>query len=136
MRPTMSLCTPGTEAYHDGVILPSHCTTSNSKTYDGDQWVTVEIEVHGQERVRHIVEGETVLAYERPEIGGGTVNNFDPAMKPDGQPLGEGYFALQSEGSPVEFRRVALLNLTGCMDESAKNYKSYYENNDAAACQF
>jgi len=135
-RHTMSLCTPGTEAYQNGEMLKSHCTTSTSKTYDGDQWVTVEIEVHGQASVKHIVEGETVLEYQTPEIGGGTVDGFDPAMKPDGQPLGEGYFALQSEGSPVEFRRVALLNLTGCMDESAKNYKSYYENNDAAACQF
>ena len=77
-----------------------------------------------------------MLEYQTPEIGGGTVDNFDPAMKPDGQPLSEGYFALQSEGSPVEFRRVALLNLTGCMDATAKNYKSYFVNNDAAACQF
>lgn len=135
-RHTMSLCTPGTEAYQNGVMLPSHCTTSTSQTYDGDQWVTVEIEVHGGESVKHIVEGETVLEYQTPAIGGGTVDGFDPAMKPDGQALGEGYFALQSEGSPVEFRRVALLNLTGCMDEAAKNYKSYYENNDAAACRF
>lgn len=135
-RPTMSLCTPGTEAYQNSVILPSHCTTSMSKTYDGDQWVTAEIEVHGHANIKHIVEGETVLAYQTPEIGGAVVDGFDPAMKPDGQPLSGGYFALQSEGSPVEFRRVALLNLTGCMDESAKNYKSYYENNDSAACQF
>ena len=135
-RHTMSLCTPGTEAYRNGVMLPSHCTTSTSKTYDGDQWVAVEIEVHGHDYVKHIAEGETVIEYQTPEIGGGAVDGFDPAMKPDGQPLGEGYFALQSEGSPVEFRRVALLNLTGCMDETATNYKSYYENNDPAACRF
>jgi hypothetical protein len=29
-----------------------------------------------------------------------------------------------------------LLNLTGCMDQTAKNYKTYYENNDASACLF
>lgn len=135
-RHTMSLCTPGTEAYQTGVMLPSHCTTSTSKTYDGDQWVTVELEVHGHDNVRHIVEGETVIEYQTSAIGGGTVDGFDPAMKPDGQPVGEGYFALQSEGSPVEFRRVAILNLSGCMDASAKNYKSYFVNSDAAACRF
>jgi hypothetical protein len=116
--------------------LPSHCTTSASQTYDGDQWVAVEIEVLGRDYVKHAVEGETVIEYQTPEIGGAAVDGFDPAMKPHGQPLGEGYFALQSEGSPVEFRRVALLNLTGCMDETAKNYKSYYVNSDATACQF
>jgi hypothetical protein len=135
-RHTMSLCTPGTEAYRNGGMLPSHCTTSASQTYDGDQWVAVEIEVLGRDYVKHAVEGETVIEYQTPEIGGAAVDGFDPAMKPHGQPLGEGYFALQSEGSPVEFRRVALLDLTGCMDETATNYKSYYENNDPAACRF
>lgn len=96
----------------------------------------MEIEVHGHDDIKHIVEGETVIEYQTPEIGGGTVDSFDPAMKPDGQPLGEGYLALQSEGSPVEFRRGALLNRTGCMDNTAKNYKSYYENSAAAACRF
>lgn len=135
-RPTMSVCTPGTEVYRNGEMVSGHCTTSSSPTFDGDQWVTVEINVHGGDDVQHLVDGQVVMEYQDPEIGGGAVNGHDPAMKPDGQRLSEGYFALQSEGSPVEFRRVRLLNLSGCMDANARNYKSYYVNNDAAACEY
>lgn len=31
--------------------------------------------------VRHIVDGKIVLEYEKPQIGGGSANNFDPAAK-------------------------------------------------------
>lgn len=134
-RHTMSVCTPGTEIHLDGEMVASHCTTSTSATYDGDQWVTVEIEVLGSESVRHLADGEVAMEYEDTEIGGPNVDGHDPAMKPDGQSLGEGYIALQSEGSPLEFRRVALLDLTGCMDPSAANYKSYYVNAVQSACE-
>ena len=59
----------------------------------------------------HRVEGETVLTYEKPQVGGGAVSNFDPAFKPDGKVLDSGYFALQAESHPVEFRTVELLPL-------------------------
>jgi hypothetical protein len=52
-----------------------------------------------------------VLEYERPTIGGGVVNDFDPAVKKDGVVLSEGYIALQSESHPIEFRRVDVLVL-------------------------
>lgn len=35
-------------------------------------------------------------------------NGFEPDEKPDGEPLSSGYFALQSESHPVQFRRVLL----------------------------
>jgi hypothetical protein len=31
---------------------------------------------------------------------------------------------------------VELLNLVGCTDRKAKNYKSYYERSDPAACRY
>jgi hypothetical protein len=36
----------------------------------------------------------------------------------------------------VEFRKVEILNLVGCRDEKAKNYKSYYEVDDRASCRY
>ena len=48
--------------------------------------------------------------------------------------LSEGYIGLQSESQPVEFRRVELLNLTGCMNPKAANFKSYYVNRDDTQC--
>jgi hypothetical protein len=133
-RPTMNVCTPGTEIFMNGAMVKAHCTNSTSKTYRGEQWVKVEVEVLGSERVRHIIDGETVLQYEKPQIGGGVVTGFDPAAKQDGKLLTEGYIALQAEGQPVDFRNMRLLNLSGCMNPKASNYKSYYVHRDDAKC--
>ena len=135
-RPTANLCTPGTNVYMADTLFTQHCINSTSKTYDGDQWVRVEFLVLGDSLIQHIVEGQVVMEYTRPEIGDGVVNNFDPAVKIDGTPLTEGYLALQSESSPVEFRKVELLNLKGCRDPKAKNYKSYFVADDPASCQY
>ena len=82
-------------------------------TYHTDEWVTAELVVLGDSLITHIVNGEPVLSYARPVIGGGVVNDFDTAAKPDGTALTGGYIALQSESHPVQFRRVLLRQLTG-----------------------
>ena len=134
-RPTANLCTPGTHVVMKGQLHTAHCTNSTSKTYDGEEWVRVEVLVHGDELVRHMVEGETVLEYTKPQIGGGSVAPVDPAVKVDGTPLTAGYIALQAETAPIDFRKVELLNLEGCTDPSASNYKSYFVKSNPAMCQ-
>lgn len=116
-RSTSNLCTPGTNVVMDDKLFTAHCTNSSSKTYHGDQWITAEVLVLGDSVVMHMLEGDTVLRYEKPQIGGGNVINFDPAVKMDGQLLKEGYIALQSESHPVEFRKVELLNLEKYMND-------------------
>lgn len=133
-RPTANLCTPGTHVVMQDSLFTDHCINSTSKTYDGDQWVNVKILVLGDSLIAHIVEGDTVLRYSKPQIGGGVVNGFDPAQKVDGAPLTEGSISLQSESHPVEFRKVELLNLKGCTDRKAGNYKSYYVKSDNSGC--
>ena len=135
-RTTLNLCTPGTNVERDGKLFTTHCLNSTSKTYDGDQWVRVEVEVRGSEGIKHIIDGQVVLSYEKPQIGGGSVSGHDPAVKKDGMLLEEGYISLQSESHPVEFRKVELLNLVGCMDKKAKNFKSYYVKAENAKCRF
>lgn len=135
-RPTANLCTPGTHVEMGGKLVTDHCISSSSETYDGDQWVTVEILVLGDSLIQHYVEGDTVLSYSKPQFGGGVVNGFDPAVKLDGTPLAGGTISLQSESHPVEFRNVVLLNLEGCMDPRAKNYKAYYLKHDGGSCQY
>jgi hypothetical protein len=134
-RPTANLCTPGTHVEMEGTLVTEHCIQSASRTYHGEQWVRVEAVVLGDRQIKHRVEGKTVLEYSKPQIGGGVVNNFDLSVKQDGKPLTEGYIALQGESHPVEFRKVELLNLTGCMDPKSRNYKSYYVNPDNSKCQ-
>jgi 3-keto-disaccharide hydrolase len=120
----------------NGKLETAHCVNSTSKTFDGDQWVRVEVEVHGEGVITHKVNGETVLTYEKPQVGGGNVSKHDPAVKKDAQLLSGGSISLQSESHPVEFRKVELLNLVGCTDKMAKNYKSYYEKADPASCRY
>lgn len=134
-RSTANLCTPGTHVVMDGKLVTRHCVNSRSKTYEGDQWVRVEVLVHGDELIRHIVDGETVLEYTKPQIGGGEVKDFDPAIKVDGMPLTGGHIALQAESAPTDFRKVELLDLEGCMDPKASNFRSYYVKADPSACR-
>lgn len=107
-RPTGNMCSPGTDVVFKGRIDPRHCIESSSKTYKLDEWVTAEAIVMGDSLITHIVNGDTVLQYSHPQIGGGVVNNFDPAQKTDGKLLKSGFIALQAEGQPVDFRRVAI----------------------------
>ena len=135
-RPTANMCSPGTEVFRNGAMVKGHCVNSTSPTFRGDQWVRVEAEVLGSERVRNMVDGKVVLEFTNLQIGGGNVSNFDPAVKKDGTPLGEGYIALQGESHPTEFRKVEILNLSGCMDPKASNYKTYYVHRDDASCVY
>jgi hypothetical protein len=134
-RSTANLCTPGTNVVMNGKFETTHCINSTSKTYDGDQWVRVEAIVHGDERIQYLVEGTVVLEYTRPQIGGGNVAPVDPKVKVDGTPLTGGYISIQAETAPIDFRKIELLNLEGCMDPKAPNYKSYYVRSKPGACR-
>ena len=135
-RPTANLCTPGTIVVREGVLYTTHCLNSTSPTFRGEEWVRVEAMVLGDSVIRHFVNGEQVLSYEMPQIGGGSVSHYDPKFKEDGKLLTEGYISLQSESHPLEFRKVELLNLAGCMGSKAKNYKTYYVKAETAECQY
>lgn len=111
-RPTGNMCSPGTDVVYQGKIAQDHCINSTSKTYDGDQWVRAELIVYGDSLVKHIINGDTVLQYSKPQIGGGVVNRYDPKMKQDGKLLSSGFIALQSEGQPVDFRKVEIMDLS------------------------
>lgn len=93
-RPTGNMCSPGTNVVYKGEIAKSHCINSTSKTYEGDQWVRAELIVLGDSLITHIINGDTVLQYSKPSIGGGVVNRYDPAIKQDGKPLAEWFHCL------------------------------------------
>ncbi len=135
-RPTVNMCSPGTEVVFKGTIYPEHCLNSASKTYDGDQWVRAEMVVHGAGTVTHYANGEKVLEYSLPQFGGAQVDNYDTTTKPDGKLIEGGYISLQSESHPIDFRKVELLNLAGCADRKATNYKSYYVKHVPEDCKF
>lgn len=135
-RSTCNLCTPGTHVVMDNELITTHCINSTSETFHGEEWVTAEILVLGDSLIRHIVNGDTVLTYEKPQLGGGMVNEFVDSLKVEGKLLEEGYIALQSESHPIEFRKVELLNLKGCKDPQADNYKHYFIKEDNSQCLY
>jgi hypothetical protein len=120
VRPTGNMCSPGTEVVYKGKLAESHCISSTSKTYDGDQWVKGELIVLGDSLVTHIINGDTVLQYSKPQIGGGVVNRYDPTIKEDGKLLRSGFIALQSEGQPVDFRNIEIRDLSYLKKEGSK----------------
>jgi hypothetical protein len=109
-RSTANLCTPGTHVVMGGKLIKQHCTNSRSKTFHGDQWVTAEVEVHGNEKIIHRVNGETVMEYERTQLDDGDADA--KKLIQDGYTmLHGGYISLQAESHPVEFRKVELRQL-------------------------
>ncbi|MCP3861248.1 MAG: DUF1080 domain-containing protein, partial [Phycisphaeraceae bacterium] len=108
-RSTANLCTPGTNVEMKQEVVTRHCTNSRSETFHGDQWVTAEVEVLGNESITHYVNGVEVMKYQRPQL--------DP-NDPDAQTLmrirngdvmlDRGWISLQGESHPVEFKSVEI----------------------------
>lgn len=97
-RSTGNVCTPGTRIVLNGELAKEHCYPSTSETYHGDQWVTIEVEVHGHGEIVHRVNGKEVLRYEQPQLD-------------DGTPLDSGTISIQAESHPTDFRTIEILPL-------------------------
>lgn len=107
-RPTGNMCSPGTEIVYEGKMYDGHCLNSSSKTYGKDEWVKAELIVYGDSLITHVINGDTVLQYSKPTMGGGVVQGYDSTLWQVGKPLTSGYIALQSEGQPLDFRNIEL----------------------------
>lgn len=111
-RSTMNLCTPGTNVVLDGKLHTPHCTNSRSETYHGEQWVAVEVEVHGHGKIKHYVGDQLVFEYEQPQLdpNDGDAKKLIEAAGGDLKLTG-GTISLQSESHPCEFRNIRLKKL-------------------------
>lgn len=107
-RPTGNMCSPGTEVFYKGEMDPRHCINSSSDTYKWNEWVNAELIVYRDSLIIHKINGDKVLEYTSPQIGGEVANGYDPAVKIDGKVLTQGYIALQAEGQGVEFRDIKI----------------------------
>ncbi|MEW4924015.1 DUF1080 domain-containing protein [Algibacter sp. 2305UL17-15] len=110
-RPTANLCTPGTHVEMDGELKTEHCISSSSKTFHGEQWVNVEIEVRNDSIIKHFINGEEVMRYFKPQYGGSVDYNEDFWKAKEGTPVTSGFISLQSESHPVEFKNIEILEL-------------------------
>ena len=109
-RTTANLCTPGTNVVRNGKLFTPHCLDSNSETYRGDGWVTVEVEARG-DKIRHLIDGHTVLESEAPQLDPRDGNAKKLLADGRDKLLTKGTISLQSESHEVHFRKVEILPL-------------------------
>lgn len=121
-RTSLNVCTPGTNIVLNGELWTQHCLNSSSQTYHGDQWVTAELEVLGDSIIKHIQDGKVVLEYAKPQLDDRDAF-YQKLLPADGNKLlKSGTISLQSESSPIDFRKVELLNLgDDCVEQSPAN---------------
>ena len=109
-RSTGNLCTPGAHVVMNDELVTRHCISSNSQTYHGDQWVSLEIEVHGDSVIKHIINGQVVMEYQSPQLDEKDAD-AQRLIVDANKRLSEGSISLQAESHPVEFRKVEILPL-------------------------
>ncbi|MDH3711186.1 MAG: DUF1080 domain-containing protein [Cyclobacteriaceae bacterium] len=107
-RPTGEVCTIGTYVQINGSRNPSFCTPPEVKrTFHGDQWVTLEIEVRDSV-ITHYVNGEEIITYSSPRYD--PDHEFAGDLIEDGNDhLTSGYISLQSNSHPIDFRKIEIL---------------------------
>jgi hypothetical protein len=107
-RQTGNACTPGTHLELNGKLTTDHIVQAKGKLSPLEEWVSVEVEVHGNSEVIHRINGEEVLRYQRPQLD--PTDRDAQRLIAAGAPvqLSSGHIALQAESQPVWFRNVML----------------------------
>lgn len=109
-RSTGNLCTPGTHVEIGGKLLKQHVIKSNGKTFHGDQWVKAEAYVDGNKVIKHIINGEVVHEYNKPQYDEKD-SDAKNLIKDGNKLISEGYFSFQAESHPCEFRNIEIMPL-------------------------
>jgi hypothetical protein len=110
-RQTGNVCTPGTDLVYDGKFTKQHIVKSSGPTLDADQWVAVEMEVHGHDLIIYRVRGEEVLRYTNPTLDPKS-KEAKPILAQGADPkLAFGHIALQAEAQRVWFRNIEIMLL-------------------------
>jgi hypothetical protein len=110
-RQTGNAVTPGTNLVLNGELVTEHITDSAAELYPPDDWVTAEIEVHGNEEVVHRINGVEVLRYQHPQLDPKEASAQRLLATGASLQLAFGHIALQAEGQPVWFRNIKIRQL-------------------------
>lgn len=111
-QPSGNLCTPATHVVIGGKLETEHCILSTSPVMPNNQWISAEFEVTKDGRVTHFINGRPVFHYSDPQYDP-TDADAKPLIAAAGGKLAvrKGYIYLQSEGHPVEFRNIEVMEL-------------------------
>ena len=107
-NPLGEICANGIYVTVNGDKNKAYCTPATVKrTFHGDQWVTLEIDVKDG-KMAHFINGEKVLEYENPRfdsthpVGKTFIVNGNDAVT-------NGYISLQSNSHPMDFKSIEIM---------------------------
>lgn len=111
-RGTGNLCTPGTNVVINGNLFTGHQMNAKPQvTTHGEEWVTLEVEAHGNGVIKHFVNGQQVHQYEKAQLDERDGHSKELIAKGSPMMIREGYLCLQSESHPIQFRKVEIMEL-------------------------
>jgi hypothetical protein len=105
------VCHYGTKILLSGAPLKVLCSKLSDITIRDDQWVTVLAEVDGGKRVKHVVNGDLVVEYTDLTLDDSNPDAQRLLASGAGKGLTSGLISIQSNGYPLEFRRIEVLPL-------------------------
>lgn len=107
-----NMCSPGTNVVIDGKLETTHCINSKYVADPNGEWVRFEIDVAKDGTVTQIVNGTVTMVYSAVQLDPtGKMANSIPLVAAAGGKLllDGGTISLQSEGNPIEFRKIEVL---------------------------
>jgi hypothetical protein len=113
-RTNANVCTPGTNIVYQNVLTTTHCLNSGLPTPPNNTWTRFEIEVTPAGEVIHRINDQEAMRYSGIQLDPeGRLANAGLLIAAAGGrlELDGGYISLQSEGHPIEFRKIELLPL-------------------------
>ncbi len=113
-RTNGNMCSPGTNVVMDDELVTQHCINSKTPAPPNGEWVSAEIEVTPAGEVIQRMNGQETIRYSDVQLDpeGRMANSKALVVAADGAvELSGGYISLQSEGHPIEFRNIRILEL-------------------------
>lgn len=114
MRTNGNMCSPGTNVVMEGKLVTTHCINSKTPAGPNGTWQTFEVDVGLDGTVVQKVNGAETIRYSAVQLDptGNMANSLPLVAAAGGKlPLDGGYISLQSEGNPIEFRKIEILEL-------------------------
>ena len=109
-RNTGDICRNGTRVLVNGKPLEGVCGATSTVGVRANTWVTAEAEVHG-DSINLYVNGTPVAQATQLEYDETDPRSARKLAQGANRKLSEGRISLQSEGQPVEFRKIEILPL-------------------------
>ncbi|MEN9359305.1 MAG: hypothetical protein RL095_840 [Verrucomicrobiota bacterium] len=117
-RPTLAVCTPGTNCVHKGKFTTAHGIQPDiGMSFPENEWVTIELEVNGSKSVKHFIDGKQVHEVNDIQLdpkygcGDGAHEYIDAQIKAKGKLIESGSISIQGESAPIEFRKIEIMPL-------------------------